>query len=147
MVRGWRRSEDAAEVLVPSVVAESGLGFLADGGKRLHEQLGDISEGRGFASGDTAAGQGGEKFSEGVIDVGGAIEFAGKGSEVATEFDFGEGFALFAGVGVTERIVRGRARHAAAAAVGEGELAEGRIVSQRAFDGHVVLEGIGLGTG
>jgi len=104
--------------------------FVADGGKSAEEELADVSHSDGVAVRDAVPRDADEKFSEEMIDVGGGLEFAGKGNELLAElFDAEElgHFAGFAGgeagVEEAERDVTLPARHAALAAVGGGELA------------------------
>jgi hypothetical protein len=122
------------------------LVFLFDAREGMEQELADIGEGDGVAGGDAVLGDGGEEFAEDEIDVGGGEEIAGNGGgNLGAKLVRFQELLLRACVKRTERRVIGAAEHAAAAAVGEGELAEmgfgfncKRVVVVRigAFSGH-----------
>jgi hypothetical protein len=93
----------------------------------VEEKLSEIGEVFGAAGGDTAVGYEIEEFAEDVVDVGGGAELAGDGFEFLADFFLGEELLLFAGVDQAEGRVGLVAEHAALAAVGERELAEGGV--------------------
>jgi hypothetical protein len=114
----------AVDHVFPGFAGIDESGFFLGHGERVEHDLAEIGEGGG-ALGDAVLGQGGEDFAHDVVDVGGGEEVAGEGGGdfCAKAMRFQE---LQFGVGVEQP--QGRvifmAKHAAAAAVGEGELAE-----------------------
>jgi hypothetical protein len=103
----------------------------------VEEKLADKGEGGGVARWKAVLSDGGEEFSEDMIDVGGGEEFArrGFGKQRAERFGLEE-LAFGAGVEDTESGVILAAQHAAFAAVGELKLAKMRIIGSGAFLGH-----------
>jgi hypothetical protein len=116
----------------PSFIGVGEGGLLLGHGERVEHEGAKVAEGGGVALGNTILGQGGEDFAEDVVDVGGGEEIAGEGGGHfgAKSMGFQE---LLLGVAVeeTEGRVGVVAKHAAAAAVGEGELAESGGVGTR----------------
>ena len=96
----------------------------------MEHELPNVSESGGLAKGDAILGERGEELSENEIDV-------CCGEEIAAErrSDFGAKLMRFqelllgTGVEKAERRVAVGAEHAAAAAIGEGKLAEGGVVA------------------
>jgi len=81
-------------------------------------------------------GQGGEDFAHYVVDVGGGQEIAGEGGGHFRAQAVGfEELVLDVGVKQAKRCVIFMPEHAALAVVGEGELAEFRVVG--AWFGHL----------
>ena len=126
MVRGTGKRFGGVEHFVPLVelVAESEFGF--DDGNGAEHDATNASEGVGIADGNAVLGYGGVEAAHREIDVGGGHEIAGDGlGEFGAElFGFDE-LGLGSGVKKAEARVFGMAKHAAAAAVSERELAEG----------------------
>ena len=115
----------ALEEFAPGLVAVADFGFAGDLGHGMEHDLAEIGEGGGLFLGDAVLGEGGKDFAEHVDDVGAGDEVTGEGGG-----DFraeGAGFEdLEFGLGVegTQLGVFRMAKHEAAAAVGEWELAE-----------------------
>jgi len=96
----------------------------------LEQKLADVSHGGSFAVRDAVLRDAEEEFPEEMIDVGGGLEFAGKGNELLAELFDGEELSHFAGLasrlaGVeeAERSMTFPPNHAALAAVDGRELA------------------------
>src|SRR5206468_2653897 len=82
-------------------------------------------EGFGFFDGDAVLGQGGEDFAEDVVDVGGGEVVAGeRGGEFGADALGLKALALFARVEGAQAGMIAMTKHAAAAAVGVGEMAK-----------------------
>jgi hypothetical protein len=103
----------------------------------MEEKLADEGESGGVARWKAVFSDGGEEFSEDMIDVGGGEEFArgGFGKQRAKCFGLEE-LAFCAGVEDTESGMILAAQHAAFAAIGELKLAEMRMIGGGAFFGH-----------
>lgn len=121
------RGEGGADGVAPGFGAEGVSELVLGERKSLDEGLAEIGErGSGFGV-DVALGDGSEEAREGGRDVAGGDILTGEvmgdftGSVVA-----GEGLGLLAGMMGAKVRMTWRARHAAAAAVGESEGAEGR---------------------
>ncbi len=98
----------------------------ADG---LQKGLAEVGEGGGGSGLDLTLGNGGEEVAQSGAQVAGGNITAGEArGDVAADFLSGEGLGFFAGVGVAEVWMAGIARSEAAAAVGEGESAQGHAV-------------------
>jgi hypothetical protein len=123
--------------LTPSVGATGVDDLVLDKGDRVEEKLAHEGESGGVAGGKTVLGDGGEEFSEDVIDVGGGEIFTGRrfGNESADGFGLDE-VALGTSVEEAKRGVAVVAQHAAFAAVREMELAKMRMIGGGAFFGH-----------
>lgn len=145
---GIRKTDTFAEHVLPLLKRIVKLEFFCDARDGVQEELAEIGEGGGFARRDAILGSGGKELAEDEINVSSGEEIAGdRAGDFRAEL---MGFAelLFgAGVEGAERVVFA-AEHAAAAAVGERELAEGRIKLRRkcvgvlasvAFSGHKSL--------
>jgi hypothetical protein len=74
--------EGAVDDLSPSVVAVNFVHFVAHAGKAVEEQLAEISKDGGLACRDAVGGEEGEELAEGVVDVGGGLEFARDGGKL-----------------------------------------------------------------
>lgn len=111
-------------------------------GDGLEEKLANKGESGGVAGRKAVLGDGGEEFSEDMIDVGGGEIFTGRrfGKKRAEGFGLEE-LAFGAGMKDTESGVILAAQHAAFAPVGELELAEMRMIGSGAFFGHGSLKG------
>jgi hypothetical protein len=114
------------ERCIPLVHAVVEREFFFDVGEGREHGLADVGESGGFAERDAVLRGGDEKFAEDMVDIGG-------GEEIAVERcgNFGaetlglEELELLVGVESAEERMKRVARHAAAAAVGELELAAG----------------------
>jgi len=141
--RGRRRSgrrrrerEGFGEHFFPAGEGIGEFELLFDAGERVKEELAEVGEDGGVAARNAILSDGGEKFAEDEVDVSGSKEIAGEstGDFRAELMGFAE--LLFgAGVeGAERRMIA--AKHAAAASVGELELAQGRVGAGGAFCGH-----------
>ena len=132
-VRGeWRPGQAALErrMALPIIlIAVLEVGFVFDGGEGLQHWLAEVGESDGGGLRDAALGESGKDFAENVVDVCGGEEVAGKGGAelYAKSMRFQE-LEFFAGVEGAEGGMVFVAEHAALAAVGEGKLAEERLV-------------------
>lgn len=142
--RGVGEIDGFGEHSFPAFIGIGKRIFFFNVGDRLQHELADVGEGGGVASGNAILGEGGEEFAEDKIDVRGSEKVSGEGGGElrAKLLGFGE-LLLVASVEKAERRMAESAEHAAAAAVGERELAErgiGAIGSTRdrfgAFSGH-----------
>jgi hypothetical protein len=130
----------AIEQFAPGLEAVANFGFAGDLGHGVEPDLAEIGEGGGLFLGDAVLGEGGEDFAEDVDYVGAGDEVAGEGRR-----DFGAQLAGFQklefGLGVegTQLGMFGMAKHEAAAAVGEWELAEFVVGLIGAFFGHGIV--------
>jgi hypothetical protein len=137
--RGWPgvgETNAVVDEVYPGFVGVDEFGFILGHGQGEEHYLAQIGEGSGGALGDAVLGQGGEDFAHNVVDVGGGEEIAceGGGHFRAQAMGFDE---LVLGVGVEEAEGRVVAvpEHTALAVVGEGKLAEFRVVG--AWFGHL----------
>ena len=107
----------------------------------MEHELADVGERGGVASGNAVLGDGGEEFAKDEVDVRGGKEIATDGGSdfCANLMRFTE-LMVGAGVEGAEIGVIVAAKHAAAPAVGEGELAERRFGFERK---RVLIIGIG----
>jgi hypothetical protein len=127
--------------LTPGIGAAGIDDLVLHKGDGLEEKLANKSESSGVAGWKAVLSDGGEEFSEHMIDVGGGEEFArgGFGKQRAECFGLEE-LAFGAGVEDTESGVIVAAQHTAFASVGELKLAEMRMIGGGAFFGHGSLE-------
>ena len=110
---------------MPSIGVEGFDVFVLGDGDGLEHGLGEIGESRGNFGFYIAAGDGAEGPRQGDAEIASGEQFCGEeAGNVFTGLLGGEGFGFFLGVEVTEMEVAGAARHAALAAVGEGESAQ-----------------------
>jgi hypothetical protein len=123
--------------LTPGVGATGIDDLVLHNGDGVEEKLANKGESGGVAGRKAVLGDGGEEFSEDMIDVGGGEEFTrgGFGKKRAERFGLEE-LAFCAGVEDTEGGVVLAAQHAALASVGELKLAEMRMIGGGAFFGH-----------
>jgi len=138
---GIGRVQDVADKLSPGVCATGVDDPVLHKGDGVEEKLAHKGESGSVAGRKTVLGDGGEEFSEDVIDVGGGEIFTGRrfGNEGADGFGLEE-LALGASMEEAKRGVAVLAQHAAFAAVREMELAEMRMIGGGAFFGHGSLE-------
>jgi hypothetical protein len=138
---GWGVGQDFVPVL--GLVGERILFF--DVGEGREHDLAEAGESGGFANGDAVLGDGDEEFTEDVVDVSGGEEIAMEGSgDFAAEALGLELVKFLAGMEGAEGSVGRVAQHAAAAAVGELELAARGCASARILDRHGSLLGVDL---
>lgn len=119
------RMDDAA----PAVGGEGVDVFVFGKRNGLQESLAEIGEGsRGFGL-ELTAGGGSENAAKSEAEIAGGEIVAGEEkADVAANFFGGLGLRFLAGVEATEKWVAGFSRHAATAAVGEGESTVGRAI-------------------
>ena len=139
---GGRRGEGAGFVEgfgpLLEIVGEGELLFYV--GEAGEQDLAEVGEGGGFAEGDAVLGYGGEEFAEDVVDVGGGEEVAlERGGDLGAQALGLEELELFAGVEDAEGEMGRSAKHAAAAAVGELELAAWGDGGAGICVGHAIL--------
>ena len=109
----------------PGVVRVADLRFLLGVAERGEHELGGVAEGFGFFDGDAVLGQGSKNFAEDVVDVGGGEEVAGeRGGEFGADALGLDALALFTRMEGAQAGMIGMAKHAAAATVGEREMAK-----------------------
>jgi len=126
---GLGETDGVADHPLPSVVAVLELGFVFDGREGLKHELAEEGEGVSGTLGDAALGESGKDFAENVVDVGGGEEVAGeRGGELFAKAMRLQELEFTAGMEGAEGGVVFEAEHAAFAAVGEGKLAEERLV-------------------
>jgi hypothetical protein len=127
--------------LAPSVGATGIDDLVLHNGDGLEEKLAHEGESGGVAGWKAVLSDGGEEFSEDMIDVGDGEIFTGRrfGKEGADGLGF-ENLALGAGMEDAQIGVILAAQHAAFASVGELKLAEMRMIGGGAFFGHGSLE-------
>jgi hypothetical protein len=131
------RVQDIVDELTPGVCAAGVDDLVLRDGDGVEEKLAHESESGGVAGRKTVLGDGGEEFSEDVIDVDSSKEFTGRRLGDVGADGFGlEKLALDASMEQAERGVAVLAEHAAFAAVGEMELAKMRMIGGGAFFGH-----------
>jgi len=122
--------------VLPGLEGIDEFGFFLGHGQGEEHYLAQIGEGGGGTLGDAVLGQGGEDFAHYVVDVGGGQEIAGEGGGHFRAQAVGfEELVLDVGVKQAKRCVIFMPEHAALAVVGEGELAEFRVVG--AWFGHL----------
>lgn len=128
--------------MTPGVGATGVDDLVLHNGDGVEKKLANKGESGGVAGRKAVLGDGGEEFSEDMIDVGGGEEFArrGFGEQRAERFGLEE-LAFGAGVEDTESGVIVAAQHAAFASIGKLKLAEMRMIGGGAFFGHGSLEG------
>jgi hypothetical protein len=139
---GWPgvgETNAVVDEVYPGFVGVDEFGFILGHGQGEEHYLAQIGERGGGTLGDAVLGQGGEDFAHHVVDVGGGQEIAGEGGGHfrAQAVGFEE---LVLGVGVEEAESGAifMAKHAASAAVGEGELTEvGMGVASCGHGGHL----------
>jgi len=119
-----RRRVDGIEGVAPGAKAAGGGHFVLDALLAVEQELGEIGEESGVAGRDAIFGDEFEEASDDVIDVRNGLEFSREGGQLIAEAVKFEELALFAGMKVAERRVRGVAKHTAAAAVSIGVLAQ-----------------------
>jgi hypothetical protein len=135
--RGWIEVvgigiDGRADGVAPTVAAEGAAVFLLGELNALHHNLGEIGEGGSGFGLDVALGRGGEEAAEGGVEIAGGKITAGKEiGDVAADVLGGLGLRLLARVKAAELPIAGRARSAAAAAVGKGEGTQRRRTSCR----------------
>ncbi len=139
---GFVFAVDGVERIVPGFVAEALGKLFADGRESLQEELGEIAEGDGVRAGNAVLRELGEEIAEDEVDVGGGIERAGNRSEFVGKIRGLVGPGLRPGMRNAERGMSFAARRAAAASVGEGELAALEIErgGRGWFDGDAVSD-------
>jgi hypothetical protein len=101
------------------LVASDVVALFVEG---LEEELGDVGEGAGGAAVHATGSDVGEEFAEDEVEGDGVLEIAAEGEEFGTDFFGGlelEEFAMVEEAEIDMRV----AEHAAAAAVGELEIA------------------------
>jgi hypothetical protein len=101
------------------LVASDVVALFVEG---LEEELGDVGEGAGGAAVHATGGDVGEEFAEDEVEGDGVLEVAAEGEEFGADFLGGlelEEFAMVEEAEIEARV----AEHAAAAAVGELEIA------------------------
>ena len=113
-------SDGASEGAVVVLVAGEVVAFLVEG---LEEELGNVGEGAGVAAVHATGGDVGEEFSQDEIDSDGILEVAAEGEEFGADFCGGLELEKFAVVEEAELAGGVMKEHAAAAAVGELEVA------------------------
>jgi hypothetical protein len=113
-------SDGAGEGAVVVLVAGEVVAFLVEG---LEEELGDVGEGAGVAAVHATGGDVGEKFAEDEVDGDGVLEIAAEGEKLGADFGGGLELEKFAMVEEAELAGGFVEEHAAAAAVGELEVA------------------------
>jgi hypothetical protein len=115
--------------VAPGVGAEGVDVFVLGELDGLQQGLAEIGEGCSGFGFDVSVGQGGENAAEGQTEIAGGEIFTGEEiGDVVADFLGGLGLGLFAGMEITEVRMAGRARSAAAAAIGEPESTQGRAV-------------------
>ena len=112
--------DGAGEGAVVVLVAGEIVAFLVEG---LEEELCDVGESAGVAAVHASGGDMGEKFAEDEVDGDGILEVAAEGEEFGADFGGGLELEKFAMVEEAELAGGVMKEHAAAAAVGELEVA------------------------
>ena len=117
---GVAGGEGGFEGAVVVAVAGQVVAFCVEG---LEEELGDVGEGAGVAAVHASGGDVGEEFAEDEVDGDGIAEIAAEGEEFGADFRGGLELEEFAMVEEAELAGGFVEEHAAAAAVGELEVA------------------------
>jgi hypothetical protein len=118
-----RVSEGRTHGSFPLIVASAVFNFYFHGRERLEEELRDVRERGRVAGRDTIVGEKREELAEDVVDVARGFEIARERDQFLAHTIDGEELLLLPCVRNAQGAMCFRAGHAAAASVGEGELA------------------------